>query len=231
MLGNYVLDVGTGTGTIAFYCAACVGDNGRVIGVDISKGMLEQAKRKLTSSTHRNIEFLYADMENLKFPKHAFDKIYCANTFFCTLNPQETLRKWFNLLKPGGALAFHAIPEASFFWVSEARNILRKYGFEYALNTPTGTIEKTSKLLTEAGFKDYDIKIEKNGYYVPLERARKSWITRDEFAPGQYPHPVYSVPEDIYIKCQEEYEKKIEVLATQEGVWNDVTMYYIYAKS
>lgn len=229
IVGDDILDIGTGTGTIAFYCAAHVGESGKVIGVDISKGMLEQAKRKLLLSTHQNLEFQYADMENLDFPKHSFDKIYCANTFFCALNPLQTLKKWFNLLKPGGTLAFHAIPEASFFWVSVARNILHKHGFEYVLNTPTGTLDKTSQLLKEAGFVDFAIKVEENGTYVPLEQAKKSWIKRDEFAPGQYPHPVYSVPEAIYIKCKEEYEQKIEELATQEGVWNDITMYYVYA--
>jgi 2-polyprenyl-3-methyl-5-hydroxy-6-metoxy-1,4-benzoquinol methylase len=37
--GNRVLDIATGTGTIAFYAAERVGPSGHVIGVDISRGM------------------------------------------------------------------------------------------------------------------------------------------------------------------------------------------------
>lgn len=230
-VGDSILDIGTGTGTIAFHCALSVGHEGKVIGVDISEGMLEQAKIKLRSSTYENLEFTFGDMENMGFAYHSFDKIYCANTFFCVLNPLQTLKNWFQLLKPGGSLAFHAIPETSYFWVSLARKILRDSGFDYVLNTPTGTIEKTSQLMKAAGFNNCDIRIEKNGHYVPLKDAKKSWIKRNEFAPGQYPHPTSLIPEDVYEECQRLYENKIEELATQDGVWNDVTMYYVYAHS
>ncbi len=228
-IGDSILDVGTGTGTIAFHVASLVGPNGKVIGVDISEGMLEQARKKLNSLTCKNVEFQYADMEHLDFPQGTFDKIYCANAFFCTLRPLQTLKHWHRLIKPGGAVAFHAIPETSFFWVSLARDVLSKHGFEYALNTPTGSFKKTQTILEEAGFSNYEIKVEEKGYFVPLENAKQSWIKRDEFAPGQHPHPVHAVPEEIYLECQAEYERRIEALATQNGVWNDVTMYYVYA--
>lgn len=228
-VGDYILDVGTGTGTIAFHAASLIGPKGKVIGVDISEGMLEQARIKLSSSAFKNIEFQYADMEHLDFPQNTFDKIYCANAFFCILSPLQTLTHWRSLIKPGGAIAFHAIPTSSFFWVSVARDILAEHGFKYVLNTPTGTFETTERLLKEAGFSNIEIKVEVKGSYVPLENAKRSWIKRDEFAPGQYPHPVHAVPEDIYLKCQAEYETRIEKLATQDGVWNDVTMYYVYA--
>lgn len=142
-VGDYILDVGAGTGTIAFHAASLVGPNGKVIGVDISEGMLEQARKKLTSSACKNIVFQYADMEYLDFPQDTFDKIYCANALFCILRSLQTLKHWHHLIKPGGALAFHAIPETSFFWVSLARDVLAEHGFEYVLNTPTGSFEKT----------------------------------------------------------------------------------------
>ena len=81
----------------------------------------------------------------------------------------------------------------------------------------------------EAGFKKIDIREEVSGYYVPLEQAKESWIKLDHFAPGQYPHPVSNVPTEIFNKCQREYVARIEQLNTDEGVWNDTTMYYIYA--
>ena len=227
--GDFVLDIGAGTGSLAFHAAALVNPNGKVIGMDLSRGMIAQANAKLKQSGLQNLEFILGDMEQLDFPNNSFDKMYCASVFFCVLDPLATLRHWYNLLKPGGGLGFHAIPETAYFWVSEARRVLDKYGLPYLLNTPTGTIEKSRDLLMEAGFKKVDIREEVSGYYVPLEQAKQSWITLGTFAPGQYPHPVSNVPTEILNECQREYEARIEQLNTDEGVWNDTTMYYVYA--
>lgn len=228
--GDGVFDIGTGTGTIAFHAASLVGPNGKVIGVDLSRGMLTQANEKLAASNLRNLEFVLADAERLEFPSNSFDRIYCASAFFCILDPAATLRHWYDLLRPGGGLGFHALPETSYVWVSVARNVLAKYGFPYVLNTPTGTIEKSRQLLIEAGFNEIDIREETSGYFIPLEKAKKTWIKKDDFAPGQYPHPVRDVPPEILTQCQRDYETRIEELNTDKGVWNDVSMYYIYAR-
>jgi ubiquinone/menaquinone biosynthesis C-methylase UbiE len=227
--GDSVLDIGTGTGTIAFYAASLVGPSGKVVGVDLSKGMLAEAGKKLAASGLDNLEFMLADAEHLAFSDNSFDRIYCASAFFCVLEPLATLRHWYELLKIGGGLGFHALPETSYFWVSVARDVLANYGFPYLLNTPTGSIEKTRQLLSEAGFSDIDIHVENTGYYVPFEKAIQTWIEPNDFAPGQYPHPLSSVPADVLSRCKRDYETRIEKLKTDKGVWNDVSMYYVYA--
>lgn len=228
--GDSVLDIGTGTGTIAFYAASIVGPSGKVVGVDLSKGMLAEAGKKLATSSLNNLEFMLADAERLAFSDSSFDRIYCASAFFCLLDPLATLRHWFELLKTRGGLGFHALPETSYFWVSVARDVLANHGFRYLLNTPTGSIEKTRQLLSEAGFGDIDIRVENAGYYVPFEKALQTWIEPNDFAPGQYPHPLSSVPADVLSRCKREYETRIEKLKTDKGVWNDVSMYYVYAR-
>lgn len=228
--GHSVLDIGTGTGTVAFLAASLVGSDGRVVGVDLSKGMLAEANKKLVASGISNLEFILADAEHVDFFQNSFDRIYCASAFFCILDPRATLRHWFRLLKTGGALGFHALPETSYFWVSEARSVLANYGFPYLLNTATGTIEKTRQLLSEAGFTNIDIREQNSGYYVSMEKARQSWMQRADFAPGQYPHPLSNVPPDIVSKCKRDYEARIEKLNTDKGVWNDTSMYYVYAR-
>jgi len=224
-----VLDIGTGTGTIAFQAASLVGPDGKVTGVDLSPGMIAQANAKLAGAALQNLEFIVGDMERLDLPAGNFDRIYCASAFFCVLEPLATLRQWHALLGAGGGLAFHGLPETSYFWVSVARSVLESHGFSYLLNTPTGSVEKTRQLLSEAGFNRIDIHEQSDGYYMPLEQAKDSWIQTDDFAPGQYPHPVSNVPPDILNQCQREYQARIEALNTDKGVWNDISMYYIYA--
>ncbi|GET41176.1 putative methyltransferase [Microseira wollei NIES-4236] len=45
--GQKVLDVATGTGIIAIAAAQIVGSEGKVIGIDFSSGMLNQARQKI----------------------------------------------------------------------------------------------------------------------------------------------------------------------------------------
>jgi ubiquinone/menaquinone biosynthesis C-methylase UbiE len=227
--GDSVLDIGTGTGTIAFHAASLVGPTGRVMGIDLSTGMLEQAHRRLTNTEFKNLEFVLADAERLTFSDNSFDRIYCASAFFCILDPLATLRKWLASLKPGGILGFHAQPETSYFWVREARKIFTRHGYPYLINDATATIEKSERLLRDAGFVAVDIRVEKSGYYMSAEQARDSWIKESDFFPGQYPHPVTNVPPDVLLQWKLEYESNIEDLITEKGIWNDISMYYIYA--
>src|SRR5690349_8069287 len=44
--GNRVLDVGAGTGVVAFRAAEAVGATGRIVGIDLSPGMLAMARDK-----------------------------------------------------------------------------------------------------------------------------------------------------------------------------------------
>ena len=227
--GDSVLDIGTGTGTIAFHAASLVGNGGKVVGADLSSGMISEANKKLTETNLNNLEFVLADAEQLTFAHNSFNRIYCASAFFCITDPLSTLRKWRDLLKPGGILGFHALPETSYYWLREARKVFTGHGYPYLINSVTGSIEKTEELLVESGFSKIDIRVEESGYYMPAEQARNSWIDESDFFPGQYPHPATNVPAEIMMQCKQEYEANIEKLITEKGIWNDISMYYIYA--
>jgi len=59
--GDSVLDIGTGTGTTALRAASLVGTDGKVIGVDLSTGMLVQANEKVSVLGLSNLEFILSD--------------------------------------------------------------------------------------------------------------------------------------------------------------------------
>lgn len=61
--GTSVLDVATGTGKVALVAARAVGPHGRVVGVDLSAGMLAQACRKTGAL---RVEFRRMDAEALE---------------------------------------------------------------------------------------------------------------------------------------------------------------------
>lgn len=39
-----------------------------------------------------------------------------------------------------------------------------------------------------------------------------------------------SVPTEIAAQAQRDYEARMDELNTDQGVWNDITMYYVYGQ-
>lgn len=104
--GLRVLDVATGTGFLAFEAAERVGPTGRVLGVDISKGMLAEAHRKAAEMKARNVEFVLGDAEWLDLPHGSFDRLTCASSLVLMADIPRALRHWSRSVKPGGLIAF-----------------------------------------------------------------------------------------------------------------------------
>jgi len=228
--GDHVLDVATGTGSIAFYAAGLVGPAGHVIGVDISRGMLDKCNEKLSASALNNLEFMYADGENLDFSANSFDRIYCTSAIFWMSNLQATLRHWLELLKPGGHVGFNATPSSSFFWGEGARRAMAKHGLEYTCNIPAGDDDNARDILELAGFENFRLYEEKSGHYLKVGDTIGNFLNLESYAPGQYPHPLEGMTEETRQRIQKDYEAEVRARATDEGAWHDTTQYYIYGQ-
>lgn len=92
--GEAVLDVMTGTGAVA---AAVAGRAGRVVGVDVSAGMLAQARARVPGA-----EFMRGDAAALPFPDDAFDVVVCAAGVFFLPDMPGGVREWARVVRPGG---------------------------------------------------------------------------------------------------------------------------------
>jgi ubiquinone/menaquinone biosynthesis C-methylase UbiE len=228
--GDVVLDVATGTGTIAFYAAELVGPAGRVTGVDISRGMLDKCNEKLAAAGLRNLEFRYADGENLDFPANIFDRIYCTSAIFWMSNLQATLRHWFEMLAPGGHVGFNATPSNSFFWGDGARRAMAKHGYEFTCNIPAGDYDNARDMLELAGFDNFRLFEEKNGEYLEVDDDIGDFLTLKSYSPGQFPHPLQDMTEETRQRIQQDYEAEVRQRATDEGAWHDMTQYYVYGQ-
>jgi ubiquinone/menaquinone biosynthesis C-methylase UbiE len=228
--GQHVLDIATGTGMAAIEAAQLVGSEGKVVGVDISTGMLEQAKRKVEALGFRNIQFQLADAEVLDFPENSFDVILCSSAFIWMSDLNAALRLWHRLLKPGGLIGFHAFAETAFVEGVMMRKVAEKYGISYAMNKPTGTIEKCHNLLTDAGFEAIEIKSEQDGSYINLEQAKQMWAGSEHPAPGQFPNPLSQLSSEQLEQAKAEFEAELEALVTEQGIWNDITIFFTFGR-
>lgn len=99
-----VLDVACGTGDFSIAIAKAIG-NGKVIGVDISKEMLEVMRRKVLKNNLESIISLeVGDGENLRFPEDSFDRVVNAFGIRNFEDRDKGLREALRVLRPGGRL-------------------------------------------------------------------------------------------------------------------------------
>lgn len=229
--GQQILDIATGTGMVAIEAAKIVGERGRVIGIDISTGMLDRARSKVAEIGFTNIEFQLADAETLIFPVNSFDWIFCSSALIWMSDLSTALKLWYRLLKPGGWLAFHAFAETAFVGGVVSQQVLAKYGVSLLLNQPTGTPEKCQELLQTIGFEAIEIKVEPDGNYISLEQARSMWTGNSLFpVPGQFPHPLSQLSADRLEQAKIEFDREIDALQTDRGVWSDSTIFYTFGR-
>jgi ubiquinone/menaquinone biosynthesis C-methylase UbiE len=63
--GMTVLDIGSGVGDVAFLVADLVGQDGKVVGVDMDGGALEKARKRAQQLKLQNVEFIQGDIRNI----------------------------------------------------------------------------------------------------------------------------------------------------------------------
>ena len=98
--GTSVLDLGTGTGVLVPYLVERVGEGGRVVGVDLSDGMLSIARRKYGS--YPNVEFLKLDFEEEQIPGE-YGLVMLYSVYPHLHYPKDTLDWLFRMnVAPGG---------------------------------------------------------------------------------------------------------------------------------
>lgn len=96
-----ILDIATGTGDLAILMAATSATE--IIGADISAGMLDVGRKKITERKLDNkIQMVLADSENMPFDDNYFDAITVAFGVRNFENLEKGLSEILRVLKPGG---------------------------------------------------------------------------------------------------------------------------------
>ena len=125
---DLVLDIATGTGDFAI--EALNAKPGKVIGVDISEGMLKFGREKIAKlKLQTKIELKSGDAENLDFTDNSVDVITVGFGVRNYENLEKGLQNMYRVLKPGGKLVVleFSKPTGSFKYI---------YNFYFKYITP-----------------------------------------------------------------------------------------------
>lgn len=129
-----ILDVATGTGDFAFEAIKILNPE-KVIGVDISDGMLEVARKKIKE---RNLGAVFSvqmgDSEGLHFEDNHFDAVTVAFGVRNYENLEKGLADMYRVLKPGGKIVILEF--------SKPRKFPIKQGYNFYFNHITPLLGK-----------------------------------------------------------------------------------------
>jgi ubiquinone/menaquinone biosynthesis C-methylase UbiE len=151
--GDRVLDAGTGTGFAACAIARRVGPTGPVLGVDLSRGMLEQARRSIEAAQLANVDLLEADATDLRdLPASSLDAVACSAGLLY-MPVAKALSAWHRLIRPNGLVVFSTMKAGSPSAGRIFREVAAKFGVDLKdRSEPLGTEDRCRAVLEAAGF-------------------------------------------------------------------------------
>ena len=100
--------------------------NANILGVDLSLKSLAYAKRKVLELKFKNIEFLHADILQLKNINRKFDVIECVGTLHHMKDPLAGLKVLLELLEPHGFMKLGLYSEIARENIVKAREFIKE---------------------------------------------------------------------------------------------------------
>lgn len=152
--GSHILDIGSGTGGHAFIMAELF--QATVHGIDLSKNMMEIARKHLESRPHLKdrVRFENEDCTIAKFPDNSFDLVYCRDTLLHIEPKLQLFKNILKWLKPGGYVLFtdYVRGEDSSKYSEEFKSYLKQRSYHMS------TLSDYQSILVQSGFKDINVK-------------------------------------------------------------------------
>jgi arsenite methyltransferase len=119
VLGERVVDVGSGAGFDSFVAAHQVGAAGKVVGVDMTEEMLAKSRSTAKTLGLSNVEFCEGLVERLPIDDGWADVAISNGVINLCADKKATFSEIFRVLRPGGRLQFadiangKPVPEAA----------------------------------------------------------------------------------------------------------------------
>jgi len=100
--GERVLEVGCGNGNSFAALRDGVGEAGRVVGLDASRGMTVAARERTREADWESVRVVRGDAERLPVPRESFDAAYAAMSLSAVPSPVAAVEAVRDSLAPGG---------------------------------------------------------------------------------------------------------------------------------
>lgn len=155
--GDTVVDLGSGAGNDAFVARSIVGEDGRVIGIDMTQVMVDLARNNAQKLNLSNVEFRLGDIENMPLTANKADVVISNCVLNLVPNKEKAFQEMYRVKKTGGHFSVSDI-----VIVGQLPTELLQEAEMYA-GCIAGAIQKDTYLdiIHKAGFSDVRIMKEK----------------------------------------------------------------------
>jgi len=152
--GDTVVDLGSGAGNDVFVARAIVGDEGRVIGIDMTEAMIENANQNNLKLGYKNVQFRLGDIEDMPIANNLADVVVSNCVLNLVPDKQKAFSEIYRVLKPGAHFCVSDIVIKG-----ELHPELKKSAEMYA-GCVAGAVQQEEYLgiIKDAGFNNIEIK-------------------------------------------------------------------------
>ena len=194
-----VLDVGCGSGDVAFLAADLVGPEGKVVGVDRERRAIDWANARVNSRAITNVSFVEGDPAEMEFDQK-FDAIVGRLVLMYYPDPVGALRKLTRHVRPEGLVVFQEMDMAN------ARSLPVAPVFERCVTWIRQTLN-ASGARTQLGLQLYPVFIEA-GLPAPLMRI-DAWVGGGPLCPA------YEIVADV-VQSLSPVMEKLDIASAME---------------
>ncbi|MBI4945473.1 MAG: arsenite methyltransferase [Bacteroidetes bacterium] len=100
--GDTVIDLGSGAGNDCFVARALTGENGKVIGIDMTEAMIDKARENAEKLGFNNVEFRFGDIETMPVGADRADVVISNCVLNLVPDKRKAFQEIFRILKPNG---------------------------------------------------------------------------------------------------------------------------------
>ncbi|MBR0598754.1 arsenite methyltransferase [Sinanaerobacter chloroacetimidivorans] len=146
--GETVLDLGSGGGFDCFLAREQVGEQGYVIGVDMTPEMVSLARKNAEESGFTNIDFRLGEIEHLPVLNESIDVIISNCVINLSLDKEQVFKEAFRVLKSGGRMSLSDIVITS----ELPQNVKENLALTASCISGAESVENLESMLYKAGF-------------------------------------------------------------------------------
>jgi len=232
--GEHVVDIGCGSGTTSMALADAVGATGQVTGVDISRPMLNLA-RKRACAAGKAVAFVEADASAFPFATE-IDLVFSRFGVMFFDQPARAFENIHRALKPSGRLAFVCWrPPQENAWVSAPMAAARPFLPQTAPADPLAPgpfafadPDRVKLILTEAGFRN--VRVDPLDTVMNLGSSLDS-ATQQMLEVGPLARALADVDETTRAKIAAAVRVALEKYATPGGISPAAACWLVGAKA
>ncbi|MFH0702051.1 MAG: methyltransferase domain-containing protein [bacterium] len=104
--GDTLIDIGTGTGLLAFKAYDFLKDSGKIIASDTSEDCITECKKVAkTCNIIEGMDFLLSDAANIKLEENSVDIVVMRSVLVHILDKISAIKEFYRILKPGGRIS------------------------------------------------------------------------------------------------------------------------------